>query len=256
MIYQEVSGTGPALVFINPGALDCRIWDPQWTSFSRSFRTLRYDPRGWSRSEKPNGPFSHLRDLADLMDAVDFPKAHLVGSSFGGSLALDFALAFPDRVDALVLVGAGGPQNGFPLPEDVLRAFAPIGEALRRSFAQGIDAWLELDTRLPRDPELRALLRENALANESYWKIPPSWMEAPSPPAADRLDEIPAPTLVLVGERDHSYTHGVAEALEKGIPNARRTVVKGAGHLVHLERPAVFDDIVREFLDGISRRGL
>lgn len=254
-MYDEVSGTGPALVFINPGALDCRIWDPQWTSFSRSFRTLRYDPRGWSRSEKPDGPFSHLRDLAALMDSVDFPKAHLVGSSFGGSLALDFALAFPDRVDALVLVGAGGPQNGFPLPEDVLRAFAPIGEALRRSFAEGIDAWLELDARLPRDPKLRALLRENALANESYWRIPPVWMKALAPPAAERLRAIRAPTLIVVGEHDHPYTHGVADAIEKGIPNARRTMVEGAGHLVHLEEPARFDRIVREFLDGIAVLG-
>lgn len=243
-LYYEIEGEGSAVVFVNPGALDCRIWDPQWPAFAARHRVLRYDPRGFRGSSKPEGVFSHIRDLRALLDFTGISRAHLVGSSFGGSLALDFGAAHLDRVASLVLVGAGGPQNGFPMPQDLFRAFAPIAQAMKESFARGIDVWLEIDERMPRDPELASLVRANALANESYWKIQPGSVEPLTPPLRDRLKDMPLPTLAIVGERDHPYTLGVAELLEREMPRARRVVVTGAGHLVHLEKPAAFNDLV------------
>jgi pimeloyl-ACP methyl ester carboxylesterase len=199
-----------------------------------------------------DAPFSHLRDLSELLDLTAIPRAHLVGSSFGGSLALDFAAAFPERVTSAVLVGAGGPQNGFPLPSDLARAFAPIFEAMKEDFARGIDVWLELDARMPREAEIRALVRENALANESFWKIPPAFSETLTPPVSGRLAEMSLPILLVVGEHDHPYAHQIAELMEKGLPRARRVVVEGAGHLVHLDRAEQFNELVLDFLDEID----
>jgi pimeloyl-ACP methyl ester carboxylesterase len=249
-IYYEIEGGGPPVVFVNPGALDCRIWDPQWPAFVARHRVLRYDPRGFRGSSRPEGAFSHISDLRALLDFAGIPRAHLIGSSFGGSLALDFAAADPGRVASLVLVGAGGPQNGFPMPADLFRAFAPIAPAMREDFARGIDVWLELDERMPRDRELTRLLRENALENESYWKIAPGWVEPLAPPVRERLKDMPVPTLAMVGERDHPYTLDVALLLEREMPRARRGVVAGAGHLVHLEKPGAFNELV---LSGLGR---
>jgi pimeloyl-ACP methyl ester carboxylesterase len=215
-IYYELEGEGPAVVFVNPGALDCRIWDPQWPAFVARHRVLRYDPRGFRGSSKPEGAISHIGDLRARLDFVGISRAHLIGSSFGGSLALDFAAAHPGLVASLVLVGAGGPQNGFPMPADLFRAFAPIAQAMREDFARGIDVWLEIDERMPRHERLRSLLREIALENESYWKIAPGWVE-PLRPVRERLKDMPVPTLA-VGERDHPYTLDVALLLEREMP--------------------------------------
>ena len=247
-LYYELEGVGDAIVLVNPGALDCRIWAPQWEAWTKAHRVLRYDPRGWGRSEAAAGPFSHLRDLDRLMEILGVDNAHLVGSSFGGSIALDFAVAFPARVSSLILIGAGGPQNGFPMPGELVRSFAPIGQAMREGFAEGIDLWLETDESMPRSAELRELVRENALANESYWKIPHTWIEGLTPPVAGRLDEIDAPTLVLVGQRDHPYTKEVADTLARGIEGATRLEIAGAGHLAHLDRAQEFNRIVSDFI--------
>lgn len=254
-IYYEIEGAGSPVVFINPGALDCRIWDPQWTAFAARHRVLRYDPRGFRGSSKPEGAFSHTSDLRALLDFAGVSRAHVIGSSFGGSVALDFAAAHPGRVASLVLVGAGGPQNGFPMPAELFRAFAPVAQAMREDFARGIDVWLEIDERIPRDPRLRSLLRENALDNEGYWKIVPGWVEPLVPPVREQLKEMPVPTLVVVGERDHPYTLDVALLLEREMPRARRVVVAGASHLVHLEKAAAFNDLVLSEIQDLNELG-
>ncbi len=254
-IYYELEGEGPPVVFVNPGALDCRIWDPQWPAFVAGHRVLRYDPRGFRGSSKPEGAFSHIGDLRALLDFAEISRAHFIGSSFGGSLALDFAAAHPERVASLVLVGAGGPQNGFPMPAELFRAFAPIGQAMKESFSSGIDVWLELDERMPGDERLRRLLRENAIENEGYWKIVPGWVEPLVPPVRERLKDMSVPTLVVVGERDHPYTHDVARELEREMPRARRVVVSGASHLVHLEKPGAFNELVLSEIEGLNEPG-
>lgn len=251
-IHYEIEGEGAPVVFVNPGALDCRIWEPQWAPFTARHRVLRYDPRGFRGSSEPEGGFSHVSDLRALLDFTRISRAHLVGSSFGGSLALDFAAVHAERTASLVLVGAGGPQNGFPMPADLFRSFAPVAQAMREDFARGIDLWLEIDERMPRDPALRKALRENALENEGYWKIPAGWAEPLTPPVRERLKDMTVPTLLVVGERDHAYTLDVAILLEKEMPRARRVVVPGAGHLVHLEKPSAFNELVLAEIAGTS----
>jgi len=251
-IYHQLEGEGAPVVFINPGALDCRIWDPQWPAFVARHRVLRYDPRGFRGSSKPDGPFSHIRDLRALLDFAGISRAHVIGSSFGGSLALDFAASHPERVASLVLVGAGGPQNGFPMPAELFRGFAPIGQAMKESFARGIDIWLELDQRMPRDARLQTLLRENALENEGYWKIVPGWVEPLVPPVRERLKKLSVPTLAIAGERDHAYTLEVALLLEREMPRARRVIVAGASHLVQLEKPEAFNELVLSEIERLK----
>jgi pimeloyl-ACP methyl ester carboxylesterase len=121
---------------------------------------------------------------------------------------------------------------------------------MREDFARGIDLWLEIDERMPRDPALRKVLRENALENEGYWKIPSGWAEPLTPPVRERLKDMAVPTLLVVGERDHAYTLDVAVLLEREMPRARRVVVPGAGHLVHFEKPSAFNELVLAEIAG------
>src|SRR6266508_3963747 len=104
--YDDV-GSGPAIVLVHAGIADSRMWDEQVAAFSDAFRVVRYDIAGYGRSPLRGGPFSHWRDLVALLDELGIEQAALVGNSFGGRIALDVAIAAPERVSALVLVAPG-----------------------------------------------------------------------------------------------------------------------------------------------------
>ena len=130
----DVAGEGPDVVLLHPGLWDRRTWDRQMTTFpAAGYRVTRYDARGYGASTRPDArPYSHVRDLEALIDALGITVAALVGCSMGGSIAIDFALEHPERVWALVPVAAG--LGGFePLEEEEdwwAIATAPVDEAL------------------------------------------------------------------------------------------------------------------------------
>src|SRR3954454_5871 len=106
-LYSEVAGEGPEIVLFHEGICDSRMWDPQWETFTRSHRVLRFDFRGYGRSPLEPGRLANATDVLDPLDPHDFIRAALVGVSLGGRVALEVALAAPERVAALVLVGSG-----------------------------------------------------------------------------------------------------------------------------------------------------
>ncbi|MGZ5300141.1 MAG: alpha/beta fold hydrolase, partial [Actinomycetota bacterium] len=108
-LYYEVAGEGPVVTLIHPGLWDSRTWDPLVpVLLDAAFRVVRYDVRGYGRSSRlTEEPYSHVRDLAALLDFLDVPLTILVGCSMGGAIAIDFTLEHPDRVAALVPVASG-----------------------------------------------------------------------------------------------------------------------------------------------------
>src|SRR5262249_49281456 len=115
-LHHETAGSGPDVVLIHEGIADGRMWDPQWPAYTSPFRTLRYDMRGLGESPLPPEPWSNAEDLIELFGELGIERAALVGVSLGARVALEVALARPDVVSALVLVGAGLPQEP---PEDM-----------------------------------------------------------------------------------------------------------------------------------------
>jgi pimeloyl-ACP methyl ester carboxylesterase len=105
----ESAGEGPGVAFLHPGLWDFRVWDEQFGVFSKTYRVLRHDLRGYGRSSRPEPgkPYSHVDDLEGVMDAAGIDQAALVGNSMGGRVAIDFALEHPSRVSALVLAAPG-----------------------------------------------------------------------------------------------------------------------------------------------------
>ena len=117
----EVDGAGEPIVFVHGFGLDGRMWDGEAAHFSRDYAVVRYDVRGFGRSSPPTGPFAHVEAIfAALVSHLGFARAHLCGLSMGGGIAIDFALAHPARVHALVLVDSV--VGGFPFP----RGTAPL----------------------------------------------------------------------------------------------------------------------------------
>src|SRR2546430_16872081 len=106
-LYYETSGKGPTLVLIHAGFLDSRMWDAQFQLFSENYRVIRYDVRGFGRSDVARTKFSDYKDLRQLLDHLRVKTASLVGVSNGGRIASDFAVEYPSMVDRLVPVSPG-----------------------------------------------------------------------------------------------------------------------------------------------------
>ena len=204
-IHYERSGEGIPVIFLHAGVADARMWRSQVDVFNRQFDVITPDMRGFGGFELPPEEWSPVGDLLGLVDELHIKPAHLVGCSIGGSLAIDFALEHGERISKLVLIapGVGGVA---PDPADVPR----WEEVERAEKSGGVDAMLRAEARLwldgPTRPEgyvkdpVRAFMIEMNGSN-----VGQDWEHAPTkklePPAAERLQEITAPTLLIVRPR-------------------------------------------------------
>src|SRR5262245_18221854 len=103
-IYHERAGTGAAVALLHSGVCDSRMWDPQWVPLAESVTVVRFDLRGFGRAPLPPGSYSDAVDVASVLDAVGIERTHLVGSSLGGRVAMEFATRYSERVVRLVLL--------------------------------------------------------------------------------------------------------------------------------------------------------
>lgn len=256
-LHHEIAGDGSPVVLIHAGIADSRMWDPQWAAFTARHRTLRYDMREFGESAPPPGEFAHGRDLIELLERLRLGPAALVGASLGGRVAAEVALARPDLVRALVLVGPGMPSTGWS--EDV-RAYGAEEEALfdAGDAAGAADVtvrfWVDGVGRGPEDvdPAVRAAVREMQL--RAYEHLEHADPEAEQPTVedvAERVGEITVPTLLIVGDHDQPDIVRTVEWLAEEIRNARLERMPGAAHLPSMEQPERFTELVLGFLDGV-----
>lgn len=245
-IFYEVRGEGPALVLVHDGLIHREGWDPVWEELARDHRVVRYDRRGYGRSPAATEPYVPRDDLVALLDHLEIPAATLVAASAGSDLAVRFTIAYPARVERLVLVGPVVSGLGFS------KHFGARNQGVMQA-TEGKDApaaaaaWLE-------DPYLvaatstagRERFRELLSANPQNLNRPPRMERGRL--AFGGLEQVRVPTLILVGERDHPDVHAHAGALQASIRGARREVIGGTGHLVYLEEPRAFLDALAPFL--------
>jgi 3-oxoadipate enol-lactonase len=245
-LYREEAGEGTAVVLVHAGIADSRMWDPQWETFPRSHRAVRYDMRGFGRSPLSPGAFSHGRDLIGLLDELELERTTLVGNSQGGQTALEVAVAEPQRVERLVLVDPGLP--GFAWSDETRSGWAEEWAAYERGDFDGaaevsLRMWVhrpEVRERV-REMQLRAYELESAVGQAAEEELLVA-------DVAERLAEVRASTLIVTGEEDRSEMQAIADLLAETIPDARRASIQDAGHLPSLERPEEFDRLVLEFL--------
>ena len=252
-VWAEVAGAGPAVVFLHAGVADSRMWDAEFAALQSNHRVARLDLRGFGRSHLVPGTFSYHGDVAAMMASLHVDRATLVGCSFGSNVALDVALAYPERVARLVLVS---PSVGDGGDSPDIRAFADREEAalgrgdLDGATEENLRMWVDGPHRGPGevDPEVRrfvGVMQRRALENPTPEGIK---LDRVIPPARARLGEIQAPTLIVAGSLDVDHVLGVAKRLLKEIPGARLETIEGAAHLPTLERPDEWRKLLLEFL--------
>ncbi len=254
-IYYEVEGEGPDLTLIHAGVAHLRMWDAQVAAWSDRFRVIRYDTRGFGRTTSEDVEYSNVDDLRAVLDALGVGQTHLLGLSRGGMIALDFSVAYPDRVRSLVWVAGG--VRGLDVADDPrLEALWPDMERLEK--ARDWEPLVELETQVwtdgpgqPADrvdPELRR--RMKAWNMENYTAGQPADKVQQPEPVADRLADIKLPVLAIWGTFDESSVAECGERLAAAVPGAQKHAFEGVAHMVNLERPAEFNRLVGDFLDA------
>lgn len=253
-LYFEVAGDGPPMILLHAGVADSRMWDDQFAIFAEHFRVVRFDLRGFGRSIMPAGEFSNHDDVAGLLDFLQIDRAVVLGISFGGKIAIDFALAYPQRVTALALVA---PSLGGSQPSQRILDFWEAEEAalekgdLETAVELNLRLWVDGIYRQPDEinPEVREKVAQ--MQREIFQIEMPEDVEEVrlEPTANGRLAEIAAPTLVLVGDLDLPEKVELTAWLAEQIPNAQHTVIPGVAHLPNMEKPARFNQLVLEFLN-------
>ena len=242
-IAYETCGSGPkAIVLLHDGILHSAAFDDVWPRLCERFRVVRYDRRGYGASPAATAPYAPAADLEALMKTVGIEHATIVGSSSGAGAAVDFALAHPEAVDGLVLVGPW--VSGY----DASFGFLARTLKLLVLFKLGnIDGAVKDRYILTKHADAERA-RVAALLRAHPGNVTAGTQEQPLAIAKPRLGEIRKPTLIVVGEIDIKDVQEQAKALEAAIPGARRMVAPG-GHLLYLEQPKAFAELVGGFVD-------
>lgn len=256
-LYYEVTGEGHPLLLLHAGIGDSRMWEPQWDEFASEYRVIRTDMRGYGRTVVASGLFFYHEDVAALLTHLGEETAAVTGLSFGGRVAIDFALAYPEMVSALVL---GAPAvSGWEYSEELERFSAEEDKLLERGDLAGatelnLHTWVDGPFRMPNhvDSAVRERVREMQI-DVFRVVVPDDAEDEPlEPPAMERLEEIQVPTLIIIGELDQPDFLQIADTLAARIPGAEKVAIPGAAHLPSMERSGRFHRIVLDFLRSHS----
>jgi pimeloyl-ACP methyl ester carboxylesterase len=251
----EQDGAGRALIFLHAGVADKRMWHEQLAALSDRYRTVAYDRRGFGETiADPGEAFSHVEDLRAVLDRLDLETAVLIGCSQGGRVALDFALAYPQRVSALILMapavsGAPAPTT-FPAEiEARLEALDEAEEAADLTQVNELEAVLWLDGPASPTGRVGGALRELFLdMNGRALAMPELTAEIEPAAAYERVAALSMPVLVLWGELDFPHVKETCRYLVDTIPAAPVKVIPDTAHLPNMEQPAQINHIISDFL--------
>jgi 3-oxoadipate enol-lactonase len=242
----RVDGSGADLVLVHAGIADMRMWEPLVALLARRFRIVRYDMRGFGETTYTDAPFSNVDDLGAVMAAVESERCTLVGASFGGLVALEFAATHPESVERLVVIDP--PLPGWDWSEAMRSFFAAENAALEAgSIEEAVRVNVEhfVGSANAEVQELVADMQERAFRLQL--ELEPRAVEL-DPPVSERLGDVTMAVDVVHGENDVQDFVTIAHTLAEELPSAALHCVARACHLPALERPEAVAELI------VSRR--
>lgn len=254
-LFYEETGTGTPLVLLHGLGGNAREWDLQVPALSARYRVIVPELRGHGRSDNPSGPkyspFEHAQDVVALLDVLSIPKAWVLGLSAGGFVTLALALEHPDRLSGIILVGTAPHSDKFTIA--VATGWA---DAFRNG---GIDAYLDRlmkdifypDYLLDHLDELDGF-RESQKGRD-FAGIAPSAVANVEFDVRGRIGKIRLPALVIHGMDDRVVDATHARILRQSILGSEMRLFPQTGHMMIIERPKEFNDVVLDFLDRQGR---
>lgn len=263
-LYYEEAGSGYPIVFVHEFGADAREWELQVRAFSRHYRCIAFNARGYPPSAVPTDPAQYgwefsRDDILAVLDGLRIDRAHLVGLSMGAYAAVAFGLRYPDRASALVAAGCG---SGSPpsLREafirdsrDTAQAFLELGSAAVAEVMGQSPTRIQLKRKDPRAwEEFMAHLRAHSALGSSHTM---ARYQAGRPSLWDfeaALRQLQLPVLIAVGDEDEPCLE-TSLYLKRQLPNAGLWMAPNTGHAINLEEPAAFNQAVGDFLAAVER---
>jgi pimeloyl-ACP methyl ester carboxylesterase len=262
-LHYEEAGSGTPVVFVHEFAGDLRSWDPQLSHFSRRYRCIAYNARGYPPSDVPESMERYSQDRARddilaVMDALKLPRAYVVGLSMGGFASLHFGMKYSARALGLVVAGCG--YGAVPAQREAFQrssrdnAKAMLEEGMAK-FAAGYGhnaSRLQLRDKDPRGFALyiKYLTEHSALGSANtmlgYQARRPSLYDLTA-----QMKGITAPTLVVAGDEDDA-TLEPGLLMKRTIPRAGLVVLPWSGHALNLEDPSLFNRVVEDFFHQVE----
>ena len=259
-IYYEVHGNGDPLIFCHEFAGDIRSWDLQVNYFSRNFKVITYCSRGYPPTSVPEDRDSYSQDIAvddlkSLMDFLKIEKAHIVGLSMGGNVALNFGIKYPAQAMTLTIAGTGtGSDDPVSFRERILK----FSEGMRSEGMSFMSDYLkgphrvQLELKDPKGYELfchQFMEHSNIGSANTFYgvltKRPPIFDLQP------QLADIKIPVLVMTGDEDDPCIQP-SLFIKESIPGAGLIMFPRSGHAINLEEPQLFNTSVFEFINNSS----
>ena len=263
-LYFEESGKGEPIIFVHEFAADLREWKQQIQWFSREYRCIAFNARGYPPSDVPDDPDEYgyeyaVQDLAQVISGLGIDKAHIVGLSMGAYAALIFGIKQPDMVSSLVLAGIG--SGSFPAhkkefieaTENIAQIFETKGSKIAAELLGNGSARVQL---LKKNPlgwiEFIEHLKGHspigsANTMKKFQAQRPSLFEH-----GDDLKNMTIPVLLLVGDEDELCLD-VSMFLKRHIKSSGLSVFPQSGHAINLEEPLMFNQEVHAFLSSVER---
>jgi pimeloyl-ACP methyl ester carboxylesterase len=263
-LYYEESGQGPTMLFVHEFAGDHRSWEPQMRHFSRRYRCVAYNARGYVPSSVPESADDYAQwrvseDIRCMLDGLQVERAHVVGLSMGAFAALHFGMRYAthqqnNRALSLTLAGCG--TGSLPeVHEQFKKDSVALGAALIENGMENAgQAYCHGPTRLPflrKNPrghaEFARQFAEHSALGSGLTAIGYQGRRPSLYTLRDEIARIAAPTLVLCGDEDEPCLDP-SLMLKRTIPGAKLAILPGSGHGINLEEPALFNQLIEDFL--------
>jgi pimeloyl-ACP methyl ester carboxylesterase len=255
-LYFEIHGNGPSLVLVMGIGYDATLWTlAQVPALSQQFQVVIFDNRDAGRSSKAAAPYT-IADMSDdvaaLMDALAIKRAHLLGLSMGGMIAQEFALRHADRLNRLVLSGCGAAPARVAFDPIRTWNWVKANDASGELFACQQFTWLFSAAFLRNKEAVQQTIdmltsNPHPVGPDAYNRQAQAYLRYDS---LDRLADVTAPTLVIVGEQDLLTPPWICREIADRIPGCQFEIITGDGssHVVPIERPDEFNHLVMRFL--------
>ena len=265
-LHYEEAGSGTPLVFVHEFAGDLRSWELQLQYFSRLYRCIAYNARGYPPSDVPQDVERYSQDRATddiraVLDGLGIEKAHVVGLSMGAFATLHFGIRYPDR--ALSLTIAGGGYGAHPAQYEKFQTDAKANAQIIRdrgmahfaaTYGHGATR-VQLKNKDPRGFALYArLLAEHSAPGSANTMLGYQARRPSLYALTEEMKRIPNPTLILAGDEEEPCLE-VCLLMKRCIPKAGLAILPKSGHAINLEEPALFNRLLEDFLHQVQAGG-